>query len=112
MLKKAIFQISLLSGTIIGAGLFALPFVFKTAGLSAGFFYLATAAFAYVLIHLLYADLVIRTEGEHRFVGYAKIYLGRAAFLPAALMTIVQMLVVLAIYVILSKSFSGLIIAF
>lgn len=108
MLKTAIFQVSLLAGTIIGAGIFALPFVFKGAGLSAGFFYLGVGALVYIFIHLMYADLVMRTAGEQRFLGYAQIYLGKGAFWPALLMTIVEMILVLAIYLILSQSFSGL----
>ena len=107
--KKAIFQVSLLAGTIIGAGVFALPFVFQASGLYAGFFYLAVGALALIVIHLMYADLVIRTDEEHRFLGYAQIYLGNFSFWPILLMTVVGAVFVLAIYLILSKSFSHLV---
>ena len=107
--KKAIFQVSLLAGTIIGAGVFALPFVFNTVGVGAGFFYLVLGAIVFTIIHLMYADVVMRTAGEHRFLGYAGIYLGRQSFLPILLMTVVETVFVLAIYLILSKSFSQLV---
>src|SRR3989338_5733066 len=109
MWKKAIFQVSLLAGTIIGAGVFALPFVFNTVGVGAGFFYLVLGAIVFTIIHLMYADVVMRTAGEHRFLGYAGIYLGRQSFLPILLMTVVETVFVLAIYLILSKSFSQLV---
>lgn len=100
---------SLLAGAIIGAGIFSLPFVFQSAGLSAGFFYLAIAAIVYVFIHLMYADVIIRTKEDHRFVGYAKIYLGKLASQFSILMTVVEMIFVLTIYLVLSVSFSNLV---
>jgi len=30
-----------------------------------------------VLIHLLFSEVTLRTEGQHRLPGYAKIYLGK-----------------------------------
>lgn len=109
MAKKVIFQVSLLAGTIIGAGVFALPFVFQASGLYAGFFYLAIGALVFMIIHLMYADLVMRTNEEHRFLGYAQIYLGKFSFWPILIMTVVGAVFVLAIYLILSKSFSHLV---
>jgi len=108
-MKSIIFQISILSGTIIGAGVFALPFVFQQAGLVAGFFYLLAAGIAYIFINLMYADLVLRISDEHRFVGYAQKYLGQWSFWPTIVMTVMQMIIVLAVYLILSQSFSRLI---
>lgn len=109
MLKNRIFQISILVGTVIGAGIFALPFVFKSSGLSIGLFYLGIAVLAHIFIYWMYADVILRTEGQHRFLGYSQIYLGKSVFLPVILMTVAQMIVVLAIYLILSRSFSNLI---
>lgn len=109
MLKKAIFQVSILAGTIIGAGVFALPFVFDSAGIGAGFFYLALAFIALSVVYLMYADIVMRTKEQHRFLGYSAIYLGQRSFWPVLLMTIVETIFVLAIYLVLSKSFSRLI---
>jgi hypothetical protein len=89
--------------------MFSLPFVFKQAGLGAGFFYMSIAALIYVFIHLMYADVIVRTKESHRFVGYAKTYLGPKMFWPAVLMTVVEMIFVLAIYLVLSQSFADLV---
>jgi len=112
MYKNIILPASLLAGTIIGAGIFALPFVFERAGIITGLFYLGFFSICFVFIHLMYADLILKTEGGrnfHRFPGYAKIYLGNLGFWLSILMTIVGMLFVLTVYLILSVSFINLI---
>ncbi len=101
--------IGLLAGGIIGAGVFALPFAFVSAGLLTGFFYLAIATGVYIFLHSIYADTLIKTAGEHRLVGLARQYLGRGAGAFAVLIGVVQMVFVLTIYLVLSKSFLGLI---
>lgn len=111
MYRSIFLPASILAGVIIGAGMFALPFLFKSVGLMTGFFYLAFFAAVFILVYLVYADLVIRTPGEHRFVGYAKIYLGKAGFWPAIAIGLIEMFLVLTVYLILAPSFSKLFIA-
>ena len=97
----------MLAGTIIGAGMFALPFAFHSAGLAVSFLALALATFAFTVLHLMYGDLMLRTPGRHRLAGYARIYLGRGAFLLSILLSVVQMIAVLAIYLLLARQFIG-----
>ncbi len=99
----------MLAGTIIGAGIFSLPFVFKNYGLLAGITSLFIFSLVYALVYFIYADIVLRTEGEHRFVGYSKIYLGKTGFWAAVVIGLVQLLLVLTVYLILAPSFIGLI---
>ena len=101
---------SILAGTSIGAGIFSLPFVFNKTGISAGFVYLAVFCAVFIVVHLMYADIILRTEGRHRFVGYARIYLGAAASWLATAMTVLSMVVVLVIYLVLSVSFVNVIV--
>lgn len=110
--RDLILAIGLLSGGIIGAGVFSLPFAFVSAGLLVGFFYLAVATGVYILLHMLYADILIKTPGEHRFVGLARQYLGRGSGAFAVLLGVVQMVFVLTIYLVLSKSFVSLFVPF
>ena len=109
MYKKILLPAGLLSATIIGAGVFALPYVFQKAGLIPGIFYLAIFGGVFVLIHLMYADTILKTQGSHRFAGYAEIYLGRFAKWLTAITTIAGMILVLVVYLILSASFINLI---
>ncbi|MEK7478628.1 MAG: aromatic amino acid transport family protein [Patescibacteria group bacterium] len=109
MYKNILLPASILSGSIIGAGIFSLPFVFNKLGLLAGFLSLIIFAFIYALIYFIYADVVLRTEGEHRFIGYSKIYLGKIGFWVSIFVGLVQLLLVLIVYLILAPSFTQLI---
>ncbi len=100
---------SLLAGTIIGAGIFALPFVFAKAGVVLGLFYLFLGGIAYTIVHLMYADVIMRTDGDHRFPGYAGVYLGKLGFSLAIFTSIIEMVLVMTIYLVLSQSFGNLI---
>lgn len=111
-IKQFLLPFGLLAGTIIGAGVFSLPYLFKFSGLTLGFFYLALASFVYVVLYRMYADIIKETPGEHRFVGFARIYLGRYASWLAFLIAVVEGILVLTIYLILSKSFFDLFIRF
>lgn len=101
---------SILIGTIIGAGMFSLPFVFKAAGLATGIFYLLFFGIIYIFLYFIYADLILRTSGSHRFVGLAKLYFGKAGFWLTVFSSLLQQIFVLTIYLILAPSFSQVII--
>lgn len=111
MYSKIILPASLLTGTLIGAGMFSLPFVFQKSGLATGLFYLSLFTILFILVYIFYVDVVVRTPGQHRFLGYSKMYLGRWGFVSAIFINLMQMLFVLTIYLILAPSFSRLFIA-
>ncbi len=66
----------MLVGAIIGAGIFGLPYVAAKSGLVLTLVFLIVLSAITVLMHLLYGEVVLRTNGQHRMVGYANIYLG------------------------------------
>lgn len=109
MFKQYILPASLLASTIIGAGMFALPYLFEKSGIVAGLFYLFFFGIVFTLLHLMYADIIVRTPENRRFSGYAKIYLGVFGFLPSILMAIFGAILALTIYLVLSVSFVNLI---
>lgn len=109
MFKSIILPASLLAGTIIGAGIFALPYVFEKAGILIGLFYLIIFSAVFTLIHLMYADIILRTKKNRRFSGYAEIYLGNWGKWLALLITIIGAIFVLTVYLVLSASFFNLI---
>ena len=76
---KTLEGFGLLSGTIIGAGLFVLPYTFYRAGIKWGLFFFALTFAVSLAFHYLYAALIAVTPGKHRFPGYMKIYLGDTA---------------------------------
>jgi len=100
--------IGLLAGTIIGAGVFSLPFIFYSAGVWLGLAYLVGVSLIYVITYWLYADIILRTGGEHRFVGYAQIYLGEFGFWLANLAAVFGSVLSMTVYLILAPSFAKL----
>ena len=66
----------MLFGTIVGAGIFGLPFIVQQSGYLPGLFWMIFLAGAVTLTHLLYAEVVMATPGQHRLVGYVRIHLG------------------------------------
>lgn len=74
--KRFIKASFVLFGTIVGAGIFGLPYMVQRSGYLAGLFWMLLLAGAVTLTHLLYGEVVMATPGEHRLVGYVKMYLG------------------------------------
>ena len=104
-----VIPISVLSATIIGAGIFSLPYVFSEAGFLIGIGYLFVFGFAVSLVHLMYADIIIRTDREPKFVDYARIYLGEWSFLPAVFLAVFGALFGNTIYLVLAPKFTSLV---
>jgi len=73
---KILSSLGLLVGVIVGAGMFALPYVVVKAGLVWGSVHLVLAFLLLTFLHLLYGEVVFRTPGKHRLPGYARIYVG------------------------------------
>lgn len=66
-------------GTIVGAGIFALPSAVAGSGVPIGLFWIVVLGSATLLLHLIFGEVVLRTPGRHRLIGYCRIYLGRGA---------------------------------
>ena len=107
--RETILPAGLLSSVIIGAGMFALPFVFSEAGFAVGASYLAIFAVVFTVIHLMYADVILNTPGQHRFVGYAEIYLKKWGFWGSVFTTAIGFILVLTAYIVLARGFLELI---
>lgn len=75
-MSKSIQAVLILSGMIIGVGIFGIPFSFARAGFLLGVAELIVLTGFVLLFHLLYADVVLADTGFHRLPGYVKKYLG------------------------------------
>jgi amino acid permease len=65
-----------LTGTIIGAGILGLPYVFAKSGWLAGLFWLSTIGAVMIFVNLCLGEVALRTKGRHQLSGYAQKYLG------------------------------------
>lgn len=68
--------ISVLVGTTIGAGIFAIPYVAYKAGFLMTLFWLIFLTLVTLLLNFSYGKVVIKTSGDHQLTGYGKIYFG------------------------------------
>jgi len=110
--KKFFFAISILLGTIVGAGIFGIPHVIARSGIIPGFFYLLILGGAVLLIHLFFGEIVLRTKEKHRLVGYAQKYLGNWGRILITISTILGLTGALLAYIILSGDFLKIIFSF
>ncbi len=97
----------LLIGTIVGAGMFGIPFVFERAGFLTGAALLVMLTAAATLVHLAYAEVVSRTSEVHRLPGYVRLYLGRGAGWLATASYTFGLSGALLAYLVLGGSFLG-----
>ncbi len=96
---------SILAGTILGVGLFGLPYVFSTSGFTIGLFFIIICCFLTTITHLIYGEALLRTPGEHRGPGLAKIYLGKPGYYISMVAAFISLSGVLLAYLILGGQF-------
>lgn len=64
-------------GTIIGVGIFALPWVGMRAGFLSLIVYFLLLGTLAIIVHLIFAQVCLETKSLHRLPGYARLYLGK-----------------------------------
>jgi len=79
-MRKILISSLTLSGMIIGAGMFGIPFALSKSGFWPGVLELWILAGVVLALHLTYSEVVIATAETHRLPGYVKKYLGAEAF--------------------------------
>ena len=95
----------MLVGMIFGAGVFALPYSFAKAGVVWGLIHFFIAFFFMMVLHLMYGEVAYLTDGQHRFTGYVRKFLGRKAELLALFSTLFGYYGALLVYGILGGIF-------
>ncbi|MBU3923314.1 MAG: hypothetical protein KJ592_00185 [Nanoarchaeota archaeon] len=68
-----------LTGTIIGAGILGLPYVFAKSGFLIGLFWLIVLGSIILFVNLTLGEITLRTKSKHQLTGYAEKYLGKHA---------------------------------
>lgn len=104
-LKKIIFSISTLTGTIIGVGLFSLPYIASKVGFWVMLGYFFVLGILIILIHLFFGELALETPDYKRLPGFAKIYLGKWGEKVTFFTTIVGLFGVILAYLIVGGQF-------
>ncbi|MCX6759371.1 MAG: hypothetical protein NT012_02305 [Candidatus Nealsonbacteria bacterium] len=102
---KIIYAIAILSGTIIGVGFFALPYVTLKVGFWVILGYFLALGALVILIHLFFGELALKTPDFKRLPGFAKIYLGNWGQVAAYTSTILGIFGALLAYLIVGGEF-------
>lgn len=105
MNKKFIFALATYTGTIIGAGIFGLPYVASLAGFWPMAIYFVVVNVLILSAALLFGQVVLTTNGHHRLPGYASIYLGNKAKHFVFLTSSLGLIGTLLIYIIIGGEF-------
>ncbi|MFH1780411.1 MAG: aromatic amino acid transport family protein [Candidatus Nealsonbacteria bacterium] len=97
--------VSVFVGTIIGAGIFGIPYVINKSGIIAGFFYFLVLGGVVLLIHLFFGEVFLRTKEPCRLPGLAQKYLGAWGKVLIMISVISGLVGALLAYLILSSDF-------
>lgn len=87
MFESAFFRAtSLLIGTMIGAGIFGIPYVTARSGYLVGLFWLVALTVFTIIINLVYVRVILSFQDghPHQLIGYGKHCFGRVGELTAA----------------------------
>ncbi len=63
-------------GTVVGAGIFGLPYAAAKVGWGVSLIYLLVLGLAVLVVNLCYGEVVLRTRQKYQMAGYAEKYLG------------------------------------
>jgi amino acid permease len=108
MNKKHFLALSALVGTILGAGVFGIPYSIIYSGLKPAIFYFIVLGIIITCFHLMFGEIILRNQGHHRFIYYAEKYLGKLGKYAVSLSTIVGLGGALLSFVILGGDFISL----
>ena len=97
--------IAVLIGTIIGAGIFTLPYVAVHSGLITTLIWLIIVSFIITYLHLAFGEIVLRTKQDFCLPGYVGHYLNSSAKKFILLITFFTFSFSLLIYLLLGSQF-------
>lgn len=107
-MKQHLFALAILISTIVGVGMFSLPYVGSRSGFGVAAITLLFLAIIMVTVHLLYGEIICRTKEKHRLVGYADKYLGHWGKKIVSVSVIVGFYGSLLVYIIVGGNFLGI----
>ena len=102
---RGLLALAILIGTIVGAGIFAIPYTIAKSGIISGFFYFLILGISVLLLHLCFGEIILRTKEKYRLPGYSQKYLGKLGKTLITISTILGTTGVLLAYLILGGEF-------
>jgi len=103
--KTSVLALASLIGTIIGAGVFGIPYVMAKSGIAFCLFYFLILGTVVLVLHLFFGEIILRTKQKYRLIGYTEKYLGKKAKILVSFSTIFGTIGSLLAYIILNNNF-------
>lgn len=103
--RRYLYALSVYVGTIMGVGLFALPYVGSKSGFFTLSIYLIVVGGIAITVNSFYAEIASKTDGLHRLPGYAEKYLGVGAKRIAFVVKVMAIFGALLAYLIIGGQF-------
>lgn len=107
--KNFLWEAGLLAATTIGAGVFALPYIFNESGWLTSILYIGLISSLIFSVHLLYWRVLQGAGHGNKLLGLIKKYFGKAGFYSAFLIIIGGLTLTLVAYLVLAREFIVLI---
>lgn len=104
-MRKIIEDLGFYVGTIVGAGIFALPYAVARAGVWWGTFFFIVALILLTFFHVVYGRIIYAVEEKHRLPGYVRTLIGKNAGIAATLSMLIGFYGVLLVYGVLAGTF-------
>lgn len=104
-MSKFAYALSAFSASIMGVGLFALPYITSKTGLWVMLGYFLVLGTIVAAVHLFFGELALKTPDYKRLPGFAKIYLGKGAEKLAVILTVISIFGAILAYLTVGGSF-------
>jgi len=104
-LKKYIYPVVVISGSIIGVGFFSLPYIAMKVGVWTMLAYFLILSGIVTCIHLIFARISLKTPDFKRFPGFVEYYFGKWVKLFSLCSTIIASYGVLLVYLVVGSEF-------
>jgi len=105
MSKNYFYAVATLIGTIVGVGIFSIPFVVNKSGIILLFIYLPLLGLVQYFLHKIYAEIILSTKEKHRLPGYAEKYIGKKGKILAFIISLLGSYGSLLAYIIIGGIF-------
>ncbi|MCL4404193.1 hypothetical protein M1432_02535 [Patescibacteria group bacterium] len=109
MNKSFLISVTILAGTILGAGIFSLPYILGQVGLVLAAAYLLFFGLVYFLVHLFYGEALKTAPPGHNFLYFLRESMNPWASQASSIVVLAEFLLILTVYLILAPAFGALI---
>lgn len=105
--RNFFYAMAALVGTMVGVGVFGVPFAFAKAGFMVGFLFLLLTGGLTYIVDIIFGEIILRTSAKHQTVGYVNLYLGPKWKKVMFFATVLSIYGAMLAYIIIAGDFLG-----